>query len=46
MIFKYEAREANWEAHDIAKGFVHLGIGCYVWLITQPDFVNIPLIIQ
>ena len=31
--FKHEYMEANWEAHDLAKGSVVLGTGHHLWLV-------------
>ena len=44
--FKHEMRESNWEAHDIAKGALGLGVGWHVCLVHPPNFVNIPVILE
>ena len=37
--FTHEGREANGDAHRLAKGSVHESFGRHVWFITPPDGV-------
>ena len=37
--FTHEGREANGDAHRLAKGSVHESFGRHVWFITPPDEV-------
>ena len=37
--FTHEGREANEDAHRLAKGSVHESFGRHVWFITPPDGV-------
>ena len=37
--FTHEGREANGDAHRLAKGSVHESFGRHVWFITSPDGV-------
>jgi hypothetical protein len=42
----HEAREANSEAHDLARASVSLPAGRYLWLSTTPDVLDVPDVID
>ena len=42
VIFRFERRENNFEAHSVAKGAASLPVGRHVWLGILPDIACIP----
>ena len=42
----HEARQANYEAHDLAMASVSLAVGCYLWFSTMPDVLVVPDVIN
>lgn len=45
VLVKYEKRESNFEAHNLAKAAVSLNHGRYLWLwlLSTPDIACIPV---
>ena len=46
VIFHFEFRENNFEAHSLAKGAASLAVGRHVWLGVLPDIACIPQILS
>lgn len=42
VCFRYEARESNSEAHDLAKASTTIVTGSHLWLGVMPDIICIP----
>lgn len=42
--FRYERRECNIDAHNIARSSLELSPGRHVWLLEPPDYVNITVV--
>lgn len=40
----HEKREHVWEAHELAKSSVTLGLGRHLLLLHPPDFMYLPLL--
>lgn len=44
--FHHEAREANFEPHNLARSVLHFAVGRHVWLVEPPSFANVPMFTQ